>query len=206
MPADTSGILILASASPRRRQLLASAGIRFEVQPADIVEDLPEESHSPELEAQRLALAKARAVADGRPPDGRWDGRWVLGADTIVVLGRRIIGKPRDEADALAILSRLSGSTHRVITGLALVECGAELRTLVRSDETRITMRTIPPEEIRRYVDSGAGEGKAGAYAIQEGGDKYVERMEGSLTNVVGLPMELLKRMLSEAGIAGVYG
>ena len=182
MTRDSRGILILASASPRRRQLMSEAGLQFEVQPSDIEEVMPETSAEPQLEAERLALAKAQAVAASRPNDGRW----VLGADTIVVLGERIIGKPQDDADALAILGALSGSTHRVITGLALVESGSRGRAVVRSDETRIRMRPIPAEEIRRYVQSGASHGKAGAYAIQEGGDRYVESMDGSLTNVVG--------------------
>ncbi len=193
--ADTK--LILASASPRRRQLLTEAGIAFEVQPAHIDEDLPSRSHQPWAEAERLALAKARTIAEARPQDGRW----VLGADTIVVLGDEIIGKPLDDADAMAILGRLSGASQQVITGVALVKSGPCGQALVRSATTLIIMRPIPPEEIRRYVASGASRGKAGAYAIQEGGDKYVERMEGSLSNVVGLPMEMLREMLAEVGL-----
>lgn len=190
--------LVLASASPRRRELLTEAGYRFEVRPADVAEELPEESDDPAAEAERLATAKAEAVA----AQIKSSGRWVLGADTIVVLGRRLIGKPIDAADAEAILRSLSGSEHRVITGLALVECGT-LRRLVRHASTSIRMRRIDDQEIRRYVAGGGSLGKAGAYAVQEGGDRYIERMDGSFTNVVGLPMELLGEMLSEIGWKG---
>lgn len=187
--------LILASASPRRRQLLAEAGYRFEVRPADVPEDLPATSDHPEQVAMRLAEAKARAVAAETEP-----GRWVLGADTVVALGRELIGKPADRDDAVAILRRLSGSHHAVITGVALIEAGGN-RRLVRHARTGIVMREIPEAEIVRYVDGGGSSGKAGAYAIQEGGDRYVERIDGSLTNVIGLPMELLERMLAEVGL-----
>lgn len=185
--------LILASASARRRELMSAAGYRFDVAPADIEESLPAESEDPSSVAMALAAAKARHVASRTSARGRW----VVGADTIVALGRRLIGKPRDAADAESILSSLSGSRHAVITGVALVESGSG-RSLVRSATTWIQMRRIPQEEIRRYVAGGAALGKAGAYAIQEGGDRYVERMEGSVTNVVGLPMELLGEMLAE--------
>ena len=190
--------LVLASGSPRRRELLSEAGYRFEVRAADVAEELPQESDDPAGEAERLAEAKAMAVAVWMESAGRW----VLGADTIVVLGRRLIGKPRDAADAEAILRSLSGSEHRVITGLALVESGT-LRRLVRHASTAIRMRRIGEEEIRRYVAGGGPQGKAGAYAVQEGGDRYIERMDGSFTNVVGLPMELLGEMLTEIGWKG---
>ena len=194
---ETNERLILASASPRRRLLMAEAGYAFDVQPAEVPEDLPAESDDPAQVACRLAEAKARAVA-ARESSG---GRWVVGADTIVVLGRRLIGKPRDALDAAAILGDLSGSEHSVITGLALVRGnGAAGRSLVRAAETRVRMGEIPAEEIRRYVDGGGSDGKAGAYAIQSGGDRYIERLEGSFTNVIGLPMELLAEMLEEVG------
>jgi septum formation protein len=193
------GELVLASASPRRRELMREAGYRFEVRAADVPEELPEESDDPAAEAMRLAEAKAVAVAARVASPGRW----VLGADTIVVLGRRLIGKPRDAADAEAILRSLSGSEHRVITGVALVESGS-MRRLVRHASTAIRMRRIDDAEIRRYVAGGGSHGKAGAYAVQEGGDRYIERMDGSFTNVVGLPMELLAEMLREVGWKGV--
>ena len=192
---DADSRLILASASPRRRELLAAAGYAFEVRPADIDETLPAESAAAGEVARRLALEKARAVAAAEPAEGRW----VIGADTIVVLGRRIIGKPRDAADAVAILRDLSGSRHAVITGLALVQTGS-LRSYVREAVTWIRMRPIPEDEIRSYVTSGGSHGTAGAYAIQEGGDRFVESTEGSFSNIVGLPMELLAEMLGEVG------
>jgi septum formation protein len=123
----------------------------------------------------------------------------VLGADTIVELAGRIIGKPADKADAQRILSQLSGSEHHVLTGLALVDV-AKRRRLLAHDITRIRMRRITPEEIDAYVAGGEAMGKAGAYAIQETGDRYVETIDGSLTNVVGLPMELLERMIKAVG------
>lgn len=187
--------LILASASPRRRELMKAAGYRFEVRPADVAEELPEECDEPEREAARLAEAKALAVAEQTAEAGRW----VLGADTIVVLGRRLIGKPRDDEDAAAILRSLSGSNHAVITGVALIQSGTLWR-VVRSVVTRIKMRPIPEAEIRRYVAAGGSRGKAGAYGLQEGGDRYVERMDGSASNVVGLPMEMVAEMLEEVG------
>jgi septum formation protein len=111
-----------------------------------------------------------------------------------------VIGKPRDDEDAAAILRSLSGSEHAVITGVALVESGS-LRRAVRSAVTRIRMRPIPEAEIRRYVAAGGSRGKAGAYGLQEGGDRYVARLEGSPSNVVGLPMELVAEMLSAVGL-----
>lgn len=190
--------LILASASPRRKALLAEAGYAVEVRPVDVREDLPAESADPAREAERLAEAKARAVAD---PCAH-TGRWVLGADTLVALGRRLIGKPRDDDDARAILRDLSGTRHAVITGVALLQVGTG-RRLVRHAVTGIHMRAIPDEEIRRYVAGGAAAGKAGAYAVQEGGDRYIEHMDGSFTNVVGLPMELLEEMLAQVDWKG---
>ena len=123
----------------------------------------------------------------------------VLGADTIVVLGDEIIGKPADEADARRILSQLSGAEQRVMTGVALVDAATGRRWLAH-DVTRLRMRRMTPQEIDAYVAGGEAMGKAGAYAIQETGDRYVEQMDGSMTNVVGLPMELLERMLKAAG------
>jgi len=193
--------LILASASPRRRDLMAEAGYAFDVEPADVAEGLPDESDDPGGEAERLAEAKARAVA-GVAGDARDNRRWVIGADTIVVLGRRMIGKPRDARDAEAILRTLSGTEHAVITGVALVQCGSG-RSLVRHAATGIRMRTLGDDEIRRYVAAGGSHGKAGAYAVQEGADRYIERMDGSFTNVVGLPMELLEEMLHQVGWKG---
>ncbi len=146
---------------------------------------------SPAQQAESLAYFKARAVADLHP------GRYVLGADTIVALGSRILGKPADADDARTMLQNLSGTRHRVITGVALL--APEGRRLIASDVTYITMRPMTPEEIEQYVASGEWIGKAGAYAIQETADRFVQNVEGSFSNVVGLPMELVARMLERA-------
>jgi septum formation protein len=188
--------LLLASASPRRRELLARAGLRFEVRPAEVDESvLPGET--PRDHAARLAEAKARAVAgtlDGSHP------RVVLGADTIVALGDRIIGKPTDGAHAVALLEDLVGRTHRVITAVAVLRSdSAELhRACV---ESRVSMRCAKREEIRRYVASGEPLDKAGAYAVQGEGRRFVTRVEGSESNVIGLPMDEALDLLRAAGL-----
>ena len=189
--------LILASASPRRRALLAEAGYDLDVRPADVPEDLPEESDDAPAVAERLAEAKARAVAATAEP-----GCWVLGADTVVVRGRRIVGKPADVGDARRILRDLSGTRHQVITGVALVQSGSG-RCLVRHAVTHVRMRPLSDDEIRAYAAGGEALGKAGAYAVQETGDRFIEVIDGSFTNVVGLPMELLREMLLEIGWKG---
>ena len=186
---------ILASNSPRRRELMRQAGYRFEVRPPPIEDRGVTGAPSPGAYVESLAYLKAMAVIQGR----RLTEGLVLGADTIVELAGRIIGKPADKADARRILSQLSGSEHHVLTGLALVDV-AKRRRLLAHDVTRIRMRRITPEEIDAYVAGGEAMGKAGAYAIQETGDRYVETIDGSLTNVVGLPMELLERMIKAVG------
>ena len=180
--------LILASASPRRRELMERLGRPFRVMPAH-VDESPDEAIEPSVLAERLAERKAGAIA------GTLSKGIVIGADTIVSLEGRIIGKPRDRADAVAILSRLSGSRHAVITGVCVIDAATGARA-VESETTRVTMRRMSRAEIEAYVNSGEADGKAGAYAIQETGDRYVEKLEGDLDNVVGLPMRLLERML----------
>jgi septum formation protein len=150
---------------------------------------------SPGAYAESLAYVKATAAIAAH---GLKSGL-VLGADTVVVLGGRIIGKPADEADARRILLALSGSEHQVLTGVALVDA-ASGRRWTAHEVTRVNMRVMRPAEIDAYVASGEAMGKAGAYAIQETGDRYIEQLQGSITNVVGLPMELLERMISAAG------
>lgn len=187
--------LVLASNSPRRRDLLREAGYRFDVRPPPVDDrDVPR-GVSPAACVESLAYLKAMAaVAAGGIESGL-----VLGADTAVVLAGRLIGKPADEADARRILAALSGSRHEVLTGLALVE-PATGRRLLAHEVTAVRMRVMTAAEIEAYVASGEAMGKAGAYAIQETGDLYVESIDGSLTNVVGLPMQLLERMLKAAG------
>jgi septum formation protein len=188
--------LLLASGSPRRRVLLEDAGVDFEIQPSAIDESaLPGEE--PAALAARLAEAKAQAVARAA---GASPPRIVLGADTIVVLDDRIFGKPRDDAHALELLEHLLGRTHRVITAVALVHSGsfAVHRACV---ESRVSMRAADREEIRRYVATGEPSDKAGAYAIQGEGRRFIERVEGSESNVIGLPMDETLKLLRAAGL-----
>jgi septum formation protein len=191
---DEENRVILASASPRRRQLMLEAGYRFEVHCPPI----PEPSHlpnglSPVKYAEALAYFKAASVADGYPHD------WVLGADTVVAVAERILGKPADAADARRMLAELSSQRHVVITGLALV--GPASRRLIASETTYVTMKPMTADEIENYIATGEWRGKAGAYAIQETADRYIRNLEGSWSNVVGLPMELLGQMLAKVSI-----
>jgi len=183
--------LILASASPRRRELLAQLGIALEVVAPSIAEPRePPAGLSAAAFAEALAYFKAAQVyRDHR-------NAFVLGADTLVSLGGRVIGKPADERQARRMLKALSGTRHEVITGLALL--GPGLSRLIASETTKVTMRPMSRQELEAYLASGEWQGKAGAYAIQETADRYVEKIEGSLTNVVGLPMELTERMLRQ--------
>ena len=230
-------MLVLASASPRRQELLRNAGIAFTVQPAEI-DETPRPQETPRECAERLAGEKALAVWQQRPQD------CVLGADTIVVAGETnvagtgvagtsvagtILGKPRDAADAARMLRLLSGRTHRVITGVCLVapvvapvassrlpvasnDRGAdhtkrsaqprtenrELRTA--SETTLVTMCELSDEEIREYISTGEPMDKAGAYAIQGMASRWIPRIEGDYSNVVGLPVALVWRMLQDRG------
>ena len=183
--------LILASASPRRAQLLAEAGHPFEVRAPHLREEDITGAAGPRSLAMSLAYAKARRIAD-ELTEGI-----VLGADTVVCLGDEIVGKPADLDDARRILRKLSGTVHSVITGVCLVDaCRGE--RLMGAEETLLHMRQLTEQELEAYVASGEGMGKAGAYAIQETGDRYIEIVHGSLTNVIGLPMESLQRHLPE--------
>jgi septum formation protein len=145
---------------------------------------------SPAQQAEALAYFKARLVWDLHPD------AVVLGADTVVALGGLILGKPADQDEARRMLSGLSGTRHAVITGVAVIAPGGD--RLVASDVTHVTMRKIASREIDEYVASGEWVGKAGAYAIQETADRFVQSIEGSFSNVIGLPMELVERMLKE--------
>jgi nucleoside triphosphate pyrophosphatase len=173
--------IVLASASPRRAELLASAGIAFKVVPGDLDETpLPEED--PVAHVLRLAEGKAREVAS------RADGRFFIGADTIVLCDREIMGKPRDVADAKRMLRKLSGRTHQVITGYAVIDRKTD-RSISETVSTDVVFKKLADEEIDAYVSTGCPMDKAGAYAIQGGAAYMVERIDGSYTNVVGLPL-----------------
>jgi septum formation protein len=190
--------LVLASASPRRRELLARAGIPCEVIPAGIDEDARPGEPPAEL-AGRLAREKALAVASRVGPD---PARLVLGADTIVVLGEHVLGKPRDPRDAEAMLSRLVGRTHRVITAVVVAR-SRDLGWRARTVESRVRMRPAELHEIRAYVATGEPLDKAGAYAVQGRGRRFVAEIAGSETNVIGLPLDETLDLLREAGAAG---
>jgi len=194
-------MLVLASASPRRQELLRNAGIPFTVCPANIPE-VPLAGESPRACAERLAREKAQAVFRQQP------SKFVLGADTIVVSDGEILGKPRDDADAMRMLRLLSGRTHQVITGVSLV--GPALRTEnkkletgfedTRSETTLVTMTTLSDPDIRSYIASGEPMDKAGAYAIQGRASRWIPRIDGDYFNVVGLPVALVYKMLREHG------
>ncbi len=184
-------MLVLASASPRRQELLRSARIAFEVQPALIDED-PRLGEQAKECAERLAREKALAIAQKRPSDA------VLGADTVVVIDHQILNKPVDAADAIRMLRLLSGRTHQVITGVCLVVNG---EASVGSETTSVTMSAIGEEEIADYVATGEPMDKAGAYAIQGIASRWIPRIEGDYSNVVGLPVALVYQMLRQARV-----
>jgi septum formation protein len=190
MPENHQLPLILASASPRRRDLLAREGVRFEIIPADIVEQ-PMPGESPVALAGRLAGEKALAIAQRIGPE---PVRWILGADTIVVIDDDILGKPVDVEDAERLLTKLVGRTHSVITAFSLV-CSDDCEPHVDWTESRVTMRSADTEEIRAYVATGEPMDKAGAYALQGMGGALVEKVVGSRDNVIGLPVaQVLER------------
>lgn len=183
---------ILASQSPRRRDLLQRAGYRFEVIPAPLAEPPTVGSTlAPRQLAESQAYFKAAAVVDHLRPDLP-----VLGADTVVALDGTIYGKPRDADDAREILAALGAARHQVITGLALLDPSG-LR-LLASDLTHVTMRAMSPAEMDAYIAGGSWQGKAGAYGIQDEGDRYVEMVEGSWSNVVGLPVEMVPGLFAQ--------
>ncbi len=185
--------LILASGSPRRRELLARLGIAFEVRPVAIDES-PQPGESAEVFAARLALTKARAAVEVYP------ARRVLGADTVVAQAEHILGKPADAHEAQRWLAALSGREHRVVTALALVDGENVLQASV---VTRVWFKTLAAEEIARYVRTSEPLGAAGAYAVQGGAAGFVARLVGSYTNVVGLPLAVVTEMLSRAEAGG---
>jgi len=187
---DQSKGLILASSSPRRRDLLEEAGYTFAVVPAE-VEELADARLGAEELVRRNAVLKAQEVAVRHPET------LVLGSDTLVALDGEPFGKPGDLEEAFAMLTRLVGRTHSVLTGVCLVHL-AEGRELLFVEETRVTFRPLGPEQIRHYLGLINPLDKAGSYAAQEHGEFIIERTEGSWTNVVGLPMERLALALAE--------
>ena len=171
-------MLILASRSPRRREILASAGIPHLVRPAEVDESI-RDGEAAEAYVKRVARAKAEAVEAGPGDVG-------LGADTVVVVGREILGKPADEADARRMLRRLAGREHVVMTGICLRSAGGVVED---AESTRVRFQQLSEQEIDAYVASGEPLDKAGAYAIQGLASKFIDRVEGCYFNVVGLPV-----------------
>lgn len=197
-------MLVLASASPRRQELLRSAGISFAVQPANI-DETPRPNEAPREYTERLASEKARAVWRLRPQDR------VLGADTTVVVDGTILGKPVDSIDAARMLRLLSGHVHRVITGVCVIGSTSSSESTVSgeghrpsffeqtaSETTLVTMNELSDQEISDYIATGEPMDKAGAYAIQGMASRWIPRIEGDYSNVVGLPVALVYAMLSK--------
>lgn len=182
--------IILASASPRRRELLEQMGVPFEVLVSNADENVigtPQERVR--ILAERKARSAARHVSEGL----------ILGADTLISLDGRAIGKPADEEDARFTIMCLSGRTHSVLTGVCLLDV-ATGRVDVRMGESSVTFKRLTRDEINAYIATGEYEGKAGSYAIQGIGESLIEKYEGSYSNIVGLPVELVAEMLKKAG------
>lgn len=190
--------LILASASPRRLELLRSIGLDPEVIPS-AVEERREQGEAPEDYVRRLAREKAAEVAARNP------GRWVLAADTVVVLGEQILEKPRDRTDAIAMLSTLSGTEHIVFTGVCLLSEATGFEA-TEVETTAVRMAHMKRDRIEWYVDTGEPMDKAGSYAIQGLGAMLVDSITGNYSNVVGLPLPAVERMMRRAGISPAGG
>lgn len=187
--------LYLASASPRRRELLEQIGVAHVVRPVDIDESR-RSAEAPHEYVMRLARAKAEAAWERFASE---EPRAVLAADTVVVLGDAILGKPRDRADALRMLTQLSGCTHRVLTAVAVRDGNGLAAHL---NESRVTFRPLSNGEADHYWNTGEAADKAGAYAVQGAAAVFIERIEGSYSGVMGLPLFETARLLRAAGIA----
>ena len=184
---------ILASASPRRRELLASIGLDFDVIPSSIPE-IRGDGESPEEYVARLSREKAAAIAAKHPE------RWIIAADTTVLLGEELLEKPADPADARRMLAVIAGKTHVVYTGVTLQNLAGGYHD-TRVAESEVRMLPLSEREIAWYVGTGEPLDKAGAYAVQGIGAMFIDSVHGSYTNVVGLPLALLYQMLRRAGI-----
>jgi septum formation protein len=184
---------ILASSSPRRRELLASIGLTFDVIPSHVPE-VRDEHESPEEYVARLSREKAQAVASRYPND------WIIAADTTVLLGEQLLEKPADDADARRMLATIAGRTHIVYTGVTLQNVSAGWCE-TRIAESEVRMLPLSSKDIAWYVETGEPLDKAGAYAVQGIGAMFIDSIHGSYTNVVGLPLATLFQMLRKAGI-----
>lgn len=190
---DKQRLIVLASASPRRRELLGLTGLSFTVDAGD-AEEVMDDSVPPLILARRLSRQKAKAVAH------RYKDALILAADTFIAFRGRVLGKPLDKKDAARMLTMLSGRRHSVITGFTIMDT-ATGRTLSRAVETKVWFKRLSPAEIRAYVRTGEPMDKAGAYAIQGLGSVIVSRIEGDYSNVVGLPVPAVVASLSRFGI-----
>jgi len=188
---------ILASASPRRRELLASIGVEFDVLPSDVPE-VHRDGEAPEEYVARLSRDKAAALASRHPE------RWVIAADTTVLLGEQLLEKPVDAPDAVRMLGTIAGRTHIVYTGVTLEHAASGYRD-TRVAESEVRMLPLSRAEIEWYVRTGEPMDKAGAYAVQGIGAMFIESVHGSYTNVVGLPLATLFQMMRKAGIDPLY-
>lgn len=184
---------ILASASPRRRELLASIGLEFDVLPSHVPE-VHQDGEAPEEYVARLSRDKAHALASEHP------SRWVIAADTTVLLGDELLEKPVDAEDAKRMLATIAGQTHIVYSGITLENAERDYRD-TRVAESEVRMLPLSPRDIEWYVATGEPLDKAGAYAVQGIGSMFIESIHGSYTNVVGLPLATLFQMLRRAGI-----
>ena len=191
MPEGESALLVLASASPRRRRLMSEAGYEFTVVLPEVDESAFEADNAEPVEyAKLLALAKSKSVARKHPDS------FVIGADTIVDFQGRIVGKAANAKEAEQITRKLFSAPHKVITGVTIVRL-SDGTELVQSDSTTVYPKKMTAKQIADHIKGGSWRDKAGAYAIQETGDEFVEKIDGSLTNVMGLPMELLESLLA---------
>lgn len=195
MKNNNHGSIVLASASPRRTELMSLAGLQFTVVPADICEDVLA-GETPAEHVMRLSREKADAVA------AAVEGRFFIGADTVVVLDGAILGKPADEADARRMLEALSGRDHEVVTGFTVFDKVSGIH-ISRSVSTEVTFKALEEKEISAYIASGCPMDKAGAYAIQGGAVHFVRSISGSYTNVIGLPMTELYEVLQAMQAVG---
>lgn len=184
---------ILASTSPRRRELLASIGAEFDVLPSHVPEE-HRPGEAPEEYVARLSREKANAVAVQHP------SRWVIAADTTVLLGDQLLEKPVDKADAARMLALIAGKTHIVYTGVTLQNTGLEIRD-TRVAESEVRILPLSQSDVEWYVATGEPLDKAGAYAVQGAGAMFIDSIHGSYTNVVGLPLALLFQMMRKVGI-----
>lgn len=185
--------IILASTSPRRRELLALLGIAFEIIPP-VAEEIPSPGLSPQEQAKQFALDKARSIARRHPDD------LVLGSDTVIEIDGTLVGKPQDLDDAGNMLRQLRGRSHHVHTGIALLRQAAHV-TVVRVETALVTMTVFTDHELRRYLETGESLGKAGAYSIQGEAARFIEAIEGDYPTIVGLPLRQTADLLEQQGV-----